>query len=166
MTTSALVSSEVEARIASHEPLFQKFDRAEAEIVERLAPVEMPIHHHFISSPHMKMYIREIFIPKGTITTSCIHKEASPFSIIKGEVLVGDSQGITHIKAPYHGVNEPGVKRLIETLEDTVWVVFYATDKTDVAEIAKDIIFERENELLTGESKLRVVDLTKGVVSQ
>jgi hypothetical protein len=161
-----MIVESIPSYLAKNEPLYEKFDRAEAEIVQRFVPVEMPIHHHFISSPNMKMYIREIFIPKGTILTSRIHKVPSPFSILEGEVLVGDSHGITHIKAPFHGVNEPGVKRLVETLKDTVWVAFYATDKTDLAEIANDIIFERENDLLTDEEKLRWVDLTKGVLLQ
>jgi hypothetical protein len=161
---NAIVATEVQELIAAQEPLYRKFDRAEADIIERFAPVELPIHHHFIQSPHLKMYIREIFMPKGVVLTSRIHKEAAPFTIARGEVLVGDSHGITHIKAPFHGVNEPGVKRLIETLEDTVWVAFYVTDKTDVAEIAKDIIFERDNDLLTDEDKRRWVDLTKGVL--
>lgn len=152
--------------LESREEIYRKFDSAEKDIVDRFSPVEMPIHHHFISSPYLKMYIREIFIPKGTILTSRIHKEASPYTIARGELIVGSlDAGVMKIKAPYHGVNQPGIKRLIETLEDTVWVAFYVTDKTDVAEIAKDIIFERENELLTDEEKLRWVDLTKGVLS-
>ncbi len=157
-------SEDTQALIAAQEPLFKKFDRAEADIIDRFEPIDLPVHHHFIRSPYLQMYIREIFMRKGVVLTSRIHKQAAPFTIARGEVLVGDSHGITHIKAPYHGVNEPGVKRLIETLEDTVWVAFYVTDKTDVAEIAKDIIFERDNDLLTEEDKRRWVDLTKGVL--
>jgi hypothetical protein len=139
--------------LAENEPLYAKFDRAEADIVNNLPHVEMPIHHHFISSPHMKMYIREIFIPKGTLCTSQIHKEASPYTIVRGDVSIGKADGFQRVQGPFHGVNEVGVKRIIYTHEDTVWITFHLTEKTEVKEIAKDILFERDNPCLTPDQK-------------
>ena len=146
-----MIVESIPSYLAENEPMYQKFDRAEAEIVRNFPAVEMPIHHHFISSPNMKMYIREIFIPKGSLVTSQIHKVSSPYTIVSGDVSVGKADGFQRLKGPCHGVNEVGVKRIIFAHEDTVWMTFHLTEKTDVREIAKDILLDRPNVLLTPE---------------
>jgi hypothetical protein len=118
-------------------------DQAEC-IIATGEPVEMPLTHRFTDG----MYIREIFMPAGTILTSKIHKTNHPFVVSKGKCMVYDGNKIETITAPHTGITEPNTRRLLYIEEDTIWTTFHITDKTDVDEIEKEIIMERDNEML------------------
>ena len=121
-------------------------DHAEC-IIATGEPVEMPLTHRFADG----MYIREIFMPAGTILTSKIHKTNHPFVVSKGKCIVYDGNKLETINAPYTGITEPNTRRLLYIEEDTIWTTFHITDKTDVDEIEKEIIMERDNKMLDKE---------------
>lgn len=104
------------------------FDKMEQFLATFDQNIEMPITHRF--TPHM--YIREIYIPKGIYVTSRIHLTEHPFTISKGKVRVkvGENKWITY-EAPFTGITLPGTRRLLETLEDTVWTTYHVTDEKD-----------------------------------
>lgn len=116
-------------------------------IIATCEPVEMPLTHRFTDN----MYIREIFMPAGTILTSKIHKTNHPFVVSKGKCIVYDGNKLETITAPHTGVTKPNTRRLLYIEEDTIWTTFHVTDKTDVDEIEKDIIQEHNNEILDKE---------------
>jgi hypothetical protein len=96
-----------------------------------------PLTHTFADG----MYVREIFLPKGTVLTGKIHKHAHPNFLLRGEVLVvTESGGREHLKAPLSLISQPGTKRAIVALEDTVWVTIHATHETDLAKIEDEVI--------------------------
>lgn len=99
--------------------------------------VHMPLHHVFTPG----LYVREICIPKGTVTTTRIHLKEHPFVISHGLVLVREGDRWVKLGAPYLGVTEPGARRVIVALEDTIWSTFHVTDKTDPDEIARDVTY-------------------------
>lgn len=104
-----------------------------------------PVKHHFTPG----LYCREIFMPRGMIVVSKIHRLRHPFVISAGECLVYlGGETWQHLKAPHFGITEPGTRRLLFIIQDTVWTTFHVTDKTDVDEIATDILIEYENPLL------------------
>ena len=86
------------------------------------------------------LYIREIFMPKGQLMTTGIHKKEHPFFVLKGDVSVLTENGTNRIKAPYNNVTKPGTKRIIYMHEDTVWITVHATEKESIPEILEDII--------------------------
>jgi hypothetical protein len=102
-----------------------------------------PLKHTFCDGS----YVREIFIPKGILGVSKIHKLTHPYFIMKGDISVLTEDGITRIKAPYQGITMPGTRRVAFTHEDTVWVTIHATHKTDIAEIEQDIIAKSFDEI-------------------
>jgi hypothetical protein len=61
------------------------------------------------------------------------------------------------VEAPYFGITEPGTRRVLVMLEDTVWTTFHATELTDPEEIAKAILVEYENPLLAQVTKEEAV---------
>ena len=61
----------------------------EAAMLENLPQVECPLVHRFTEG----MYIREIFMPQGTLITSRIHLTNHPFTISKGRVKVSIDGG-------------------------------------------------------------------------
>ena len=90
-------------------------------------------------------YIREITMPKGMLLTSKMHNKKHPYFVLSGDVSVMTENGnIVRIKAPYHGMTEPGTKRLVFINEETVWVTVHKTDKTDLKEIEEEIIVPNE----------------------
>jgi hypothetical protein len=119
-------------------------DKIESCLVE-YAPAECPLVHRFTKG----MYIREIFIPKGTLLTSMKHKTEHPFVISKGEIaVISDNENKVIYKAPFTGITKPHTRRVLYAVEDTIWTTFHVTDKTDVEEIGKEILEDHSNALL------------------
>lgn len=114
----------------------EKINAFEAELAQ-LPQVNLPLNHVFTPG----LYVREIFIPKGTLLTSKIHRTEHPFVISKGTISVWtEGEGIVRYQAPHTGVTKPGTRRVLYAHEDVIWSTFHPTHKTDVAEIEKDII--------------------------
>ena len=95
------------------------------------------------------MYIREIFIPAGTLLTSMEHRTAHPFVISKGRILVSsENEGSVVYEAPHTGITLPGTRRALYAETDTVWTTFHATELTDVEAIGESILAPPSNPLL------------------
>lgn len=118
------------------------FDVAEAEMV-KLPRVNMPLEHTFTPG----LYTRKIFIPKGTLASTRVHKTEHPFFIMKGRVQIIEPGNSYEVEAPFNGVTEPGTRRLIQVLEDCIWITCHRTDLLDPDEIAEEITFH-DNPLL------------------
>lgn len=118
-------------------PEWRRVDELE-EKMKDLAPQEMPLRHVFTPG----LYTREIFIPAGTLATTRIHLQEHPFVLLKGDVSVWTAEdGWVRFKAPFHGVTFAGTRRVLYTHEDTVWLTFHPTDKTDPDDVAREITY-------------------------
>lgn len=96
-----------------------------------------PLKHRFAEG----CYVREIFIPKGSVLTGKIHRHAHPNFLMSGEVIVyTEGGGREHLKAPLTMISPPGTKRAVLALEDTVWVTVHVTDETDLKKIEDYVI--------------------------
>ncbi len=95
-----------------------------------------PLKHTFVDGA----YVREIFMPKGLLITSKIHKVLHPYFVMKGKCAVVTEDSIEKIEAPHYGVTPPGTKRAIYIYEDTVWITVHVTDETDLDRIEEQII--------------------------
>lgn len=90
-------------------------------------------------------YIREIFMPAGTLLTSKIHKTVHPYKVITGKVYVWTpDEGLVLLTAPCCGITKPMTRRVLFTLEDTIWRTYHSTDETDVSAIERQIIVPHE----------------------
>jgi len=104
-----------------------------------------PLKHTFVDGA----YVREIFMPKGYLTTSKIHKFEHPYFIMKGEVSVLTEEGVVRIKAPFAGITKPGTKRVIYIHEDCVWITCHTNPDNgeDLLKIEDRIIAKTFDEL-------------------
>ena len=102
-----------------------------------------PLKHTFADG----IYIREIFMPKGMLIVSKIHKAKHPYFVLKGDLSVLTEEGEVRIIAPYSGLTPAGTKRLLYIHEDTVWITVHATEETDLEKIEEDIIAKSFDEL-------------------
>ena len=106
---------------------------------------EMPVTHRFTPG----LYIREIHIPAGTLLTSMEHKTEHPFVVSKGRIaVISENEGRVIYEAPHTGVTKPGTRRALYAETDTIWTTFHVTTKTEVEEIAADILEPHQNPLL------------------
>lgn len=118
------------------------------EADEELAPLE----HAFVKG----VYRRKIFMPKGMVTVSKIHKIDHFYFIMKGKCKVRTEEGLVILEAPYLGVTLAGTQRGIEILEDCVWVTVHLTDSTDLKEIEEQIIAKDFNDPALAHKNLQI----------
>ena len=95
-----------------------------------------PLKHSFVDGA----YVREIFLPKGMLFVTKIHKKTHPYFVMSGDASVLTEQGIVRINGPHHGITPAGTIRVIYTHEDTVWITVHATKETDLGKIEEEVI--------------------------
>jgi len=100
------------------------------------------------------MYIREIFMPAGSLITSKVHKTEHPYIVSYGKVAVSiDSNDWDEITAPYTGITKPGTRRVLYIIEDCIWTTFHRVDdmKSEYNDLNDD---EKENIVKEIEEKI------------
>lgn len=95
-----------------------------------------PVKHHIKDG----LYTREIFMPKGSLVVSFIHKQNHPSFFMKGEMSVLlDTGEVVRLKAPMVVQTDIGTQRVAYMHEDVVWVCVYKTDKETIEEAEKEV---------------------------
>lgn len=95
-----------------------------------------PLKHSFADG----IYVREIFIPAGTLIVGKIHKHSHPNFLMQGKVSVLTEEGVKHLEAPLSMVSPAGTKRVVYAHTDTVWITVHRTKKQNLKKIEKEII--------------------------
>jgi hypothetical protein len=101
--------------------------RENDEIVDNIEAAMMQFPDELIDGPLVHkftdgMYIREIFMPAGSLWTSKIHKTEHPYAVSI------DAQEWYEITAPYTGITNPGTRRVLFIIEDCIWTTFHRID--------------------------------------
>ena len=124
----------------------EQFDSVEARLLAQFPAVDLPLIHRFTPG----LYVREIFMPAGTVCTSKIHKTEHPYVVLTGKALVLiPGQGVELIEAGKVGITQPGTRRLLAILEDCRWLTFHPIEESeqgDLEAIEARIIERRELE--------------------
>ena len=97
---------------------------------------EMPLRHIFTDGA----YARELTMPAGSVVVGKIHKHSHLNFITKGKVAVVTEFGKEVFTAPYTFVSQPGTKRVVYILEETVWTTVHVTPETDLEKIEDYVI--------------------------
>ena len=95
-----------------------------------------PVQHFFAPG----MYARAMFIPAGGVLVGKMHRFEHLAAILTGRIRVASEFGDKEMFGPCLFVSPAGVKRAGFALQDTVWVTFHATEKTDLEEIERELI--------------------------
>lgn len=107
-------------------------------------PEDMPLEHFF--APHI--YLRQITMRAGLLVVGKMHKTRHLNIITHGDVSVMTKSGpirMTVKDKPIVFVSDPGVKKVLYTHEDTVWMTPHVTDSTDLKELEKELIVPEED---------------------
>lgn len=122
-----------------HEKISNHEDSIEGEEADAINPLK----HTYADG----IYIREIFMPRGEIVISKIHKIAHPFFLIKGKISVLSEEGEKLLQAPYYSVTPAGTKRILYTHTNSIVVTVHRTFETDLKKIEAEIIAKSFDEL-------------------
>lgn len=99
---------------------------------------EGKIRHHFATG----VYGRELFIPKGNVIVSKIHR-AKTFNVIASGVIsvICPTNGFNTYEGPFCFVSEPFTKRIVISHEDTLWITSHGyTGPEDLDNVENEII--------------------------
>ena len=126
----------------------QKF----AELLMKVPTAQMgdselcPLIHKFAEG----MYIREIFIPAGTVIVGKIHRHEHPNFLLQGEVTVfTEQEGREHLVAPCSMISPAGVQRVVLAHTDVIWTTVHLnpTNTRDLEKIEEYVIAKSYDEL-------------------
>ena len=119
---------------------------------EQVLDIEGAVRHHteemddlFPTKHHLKngMYTREVFMPKGSLVVSFIHKQDHPSFFLEGEMsILMDTGEVKRIKAPMQFQTETGTQRVAYMHEDCRWTCVYRTDAKEIAVAEKEVYTE------------------------
>lgn len=77
------------------------------------------------------VYLRAYHMGAGETVTGEIHRFACINILLKGKILVVQSDGEYELEAPNIYISEPGEKKALHALEDTIFCNVHATEETD-----------------------------------
>jgi hypothetical protein len=103
-----------------------------------------PLKHSFGEG----IYVREIFIPKGTYIVGKLHKHEHPNFLMSGDVDVVTESGKIRLKAPCSMISSAGTKRALYAITDLIWITVHLnpTNTQDLEELEKEIIADSYEE--------------------
>lgn len=115
-------------------------------ITSELPQLDLEPVHHWAPG----VYVRELFIPEGTVLTGQIHRKALMNVLVSGSVRVNTNEGMETLVAPHIFTHEAGAKRAFYAITDAIWLNIHPTEETDLDAIEKEFIapdFESLEEL-------------------
>jgi len=118
------------------------------DAMQGMPPAFLPIKHYFANG----MYAREMTMPAGAIVTGAIHKTTHFCILSQGRVRVMSEDGIDELVAPAIIISQPGTKRAIHALEDTVWTNIHATNETDLDKLVEELTESTVDQLQGGDN--------------
>jgi hypothetical protein len=104
--------------------------------------IDCPVTHEFAPG----VYMRTIFMPKGTFVIGKSHK-TEHFNIVHtGKCRLMMDGEVSLVEAPHMFVSKPGVKKILMILEDMNWSTVHPTDETDLEILEAEHVLTEEEE--------------------
>lgn len=85
------------------------------------------------------MYMRKLFIPKGSLIVGKIHKLGCLNIVAQGDISVVTETGSARVRAGYTVVSPAGIQKVGYAHEDTVFINVFRTDEVDIERIENAI---------------------------
>jgi hypothetical protein len=92
---------------------------------------EFPVEHTVKDG----MYMRKLFIPKGSLVVGKIHKVDCINIVAQGDISVVTETGSARVRAGYTVVSPAGIQKVGYAHEDTIFINVFRTDETDIERI-------------------------------
>lgn len=112
--------------------------------------------HHFAPG----IYMRELFIPKGTVLTGKIHKTEHLNIMSQGRLTVWTEDGMKTVTASTVIKSQPGIKRVGYAHEDSVWITVHpnVTDEREIRALEDLFIAKTFEEIFGSDEQLALFD--------
>ena len=102
------------------------------DCMRRMPQEDCPVKHHF--SPGL--YLREIFMPAGTVVVGRVHKTEHFNILVQGAArIVHDDGRQEELRAPMVFVSKAGVQKVLYILEDMIWMTTHVSEETDLPKL-------------------------------
>lgn len=137
--------------LTPRKPMRERVERLET-FLSQLPPVECQIRNLF--SPGV--YIREATIPKGITATGAVHKTEHR-AIVIGHCVLTTDDGVEEFRGYHTFVSQPGAKRAIYAIEETIVLTVHPTDETDMEKLCEALTESTLDELLGGPKSPQVL---------
>lgn len=114
----------------------QKIGRL-VETCRRMEQTDCPVKHHF--SPGL--YLREIFMPAGTVVIGRVHKTEHFNILVQGACyIVHDDFTREELRAPMVFVSKAGVQKALYITEDMIWMTTHVSEETDLSKLEELLV--------------------------
>ncbi len=100
--------------------------------------IDMPVEHTLVDG----MYMRKLFIPKGSIVVGKIHRKACMNIVASGDITFLTETGCLRVQAGYTVQTPAGIMKVGLAHEDTVFINVFRTNETDIEKIEAEIACE------------------------
>lgn len=117
-------------------PSLETIQAFEQQLMQMPNQMQPENYHHFSDG----VYLRELVMPAGTLLVGKLHKTRHFLVITRGRIHCKTEAGMVDLVAGDIIETQPGTKRVLLAYEDSVMVTVHVTNKTDLAEIEKDVI--------------------------
>jgi len=113
--------------------------------MKALPQVECPVAHFFAPG----IYIREIFMPAGTMVIGRIHKTEHFNVLIEGRARVLIDGEVHELSAPCTFVSRSGVSKVLNVIENCRWQTIHANPENlnDVEVLESQLVRKPELEM-------------------
>ena len=101
------------------------------------------------------VYLRSLFIPKGTTVVGATHLTEHIAVVASGECRVSDFTGNYHYKGFTVFKSPAGVKRVVYAIDDCFWITVHRTDEQDLDVIAEQLTDTPRAQLVGGADNLQ-----------
>jgi hypothetical protein len=135
VTRDAVVRLQAESMmdVLPKKPTREQIEKFESGLLQ-LEQTITPTKHYFAPG----LYVREMFIPKGTFLTGDVHK-TDHMCVFVGDIHVWVEGEMKRLTGHHTFLSKAGAKRVGYAFEDTYCTGFFPTDKTDIAELERDL---------------------------
>lgn len=99
-------------------------------------PLILEPKHHFGPG----VYLRELFLPAGTLAVGKMHKTEHLSVLAQGELSVWTEAGMRHLTAPAVLHSFPGCKRVAYAHQDSTFICVHVTPETDLGKLEDALI--------------------------
>lgn len=100
----------------------ERLDAIEASLIEAVEAglvqePTVPLKHYFVPG----MYVREVFMPRGSLVVSMKHTTSELNIIPRGRAIVRSGDELRLVEGPCSFESEAGIRKIVLMLEDTIW---------------------------------------------
>jgi hypothetical protein len=99
--------------------------------------MELDVKHSFAPG----MYIREMFIPKGTFIVGKVHRTECINICPMGDIEIVTEAGDMRVTAPFNAVSAAGTQKIGFAREDTIWINVFRTEETDIETLERELAY-------------------------